>query len=245
MCGGGHCFKGRGYGGYGHCFMKGGSINDNFTLQQQITHQQAFINPTMNFINLRNLQRAINAFTNGLEERQILLDLFQLFLTDYLRWLNLTPQQRQNYNTYNIYTSYRPITDQSIMNDVRTYIINEQVFNPPFFTEQELTNIYHFSIGYFRIMTEEVNENSPYFNDTLQIPIIRANDFDEDDPFNLLPLMSVRANVINFQDAINRGRAMDANPVFIGDMFPDDDNEPPAMLVDDIPTSTPIEVGSN
>jgi hypothetical protein len=152
--------------------------------------------------------------------------LFKRFTLDYLEWLNLPQDVRQNYNIGNLYSSYRQITSQFIRTEVLTYMENNNF--PQNFGLNDAEQAYYFSIGYFRLMTNPINEGDPNFGAiaTLVSPI-QGFEFDEDDTVNLLPLLSVQQNVINNQQAINIGTAMNQNPDFQDDGL--DDNFDPVL----------------
>ena len=226
--------QGGGYGGYGHCFMRGaghcmrgGSINDQLTQQEENINNQAFVNTiVIRNISVNNLRPAINQFTNNPLLRDALLNLFKRFTLDYLEWLNLPQDVRQNYNIGNLYSSYRQITSQFIRDEVFTYMENNNF--PQNFGMQDAEQAYYFSIGYFRIMTNPIQEGDPPFNAIAALVApIQGFEFDEDDTVNLLPLLSVQQNVINNQQAINVGTAMHQNPDFGDDGL--DDNFNPVL----------------
>ncbi len=238
MCGGSNPQQGGGYGGYGHCFMKGaghcmrgGSINDQLTQQQENINNQAFVNTTViRNISLNNFRPAINQFTNNPLLRDALLNLFKRFTTDYLEWLNLPQDVKQNYNITNLYSSYRQITSQFIRTEVLTYMENNNF--PQNFGLQDAEQAYYFSIGYFRLMTNPIQEENPNFDAIAGlVSPIQGFEFDDDDIVNLLPLMSVQQNVINNQQAINIGTAMSQNPDFQDNIQDDglDDNFNPGQ----------------
>lgn len=199
--------------GGGHCFMRGGNINDDrtpeeleiFEINNQINDHTGTMSGRIMPI-VEDILNELNIDNDYLEN--LLMDTIFMYILDYLGWDNLTPDQRDDYTLQNLYNSYQDINENNIINDLATYIQNK--LNEPGADAEAFTNgnfilnqnpLFQFLVGYiFLILRRVMPDNEDVFQYTIQdrdfptspndafnsLVVLGDEDYIEDDPVSAI-----------------------------------------------------------